>query len=41
MYAAIPGPRLQAICESLRTIMDANNTLEQYHELRKRELATQ
>ena len=41
MYAALPGPRLLAICESLRTIMDANNTLEQYHELRKRELATQ
>jgi uncharacterized protein (DUF169 family) len=41
MYAAIPGPRLQAICESLRTIVDANSTLEQYYELRKRELATQ
>ena len=41
LYAAIPGRWLQAICESLRTIVDANNTLEQYHELRKRELATQ
>jgi uncharacterized protein (DUF169 family) len=41
IYAAIPGRWLQAICESLRTIVDANNTLEQYHELRKRELATQ
>ncbi len=41
LYAAIPGRWLQAICESLRLIVDANNTLEQYHELRKRELATQ
>ena len=41
MYAAIPGRWLQAICETLRTIVDANSTLEQYHELRKRELATQ
>ena len=41
MYTAIPGRWLQAICESLRTIVDANNTLEQYYELRKRELATQ
>lgn len=41
LYAAIPGRWLLAICESLRTIVDANNTLERYHELRKRELATQ
>jgi uncharacterized protein (DUF169 family) len=41
LYAAIPGRWLQAIGESLRTIVEANSTLEQYHELRKRELATQ
>jgi uncharacterized protein (DUF169 family) len=41
IYAAIPGRWLQAICESLRAVVDANNALEQYHELRKRELATQ
>jgi uncharacterized protein (DUF169 family) len=41
LYAAIPGRSLQSVCEALRTIADANSTLEQYYELRKRELATQ
>jgi uncharacterized protein (DUF169 family) len=41
LYAVIPGRWLQSVCEALRTIVDANSTLEQYYQLRKRELATQ
>jgi uncharacterized protein (DUF169 family) len=38
LYVVIPGNRLAAIAEQAATIAQANDTLEQYHQQRRREL---
>lgn len=35
-YVAIPGPHVDALVNSLRTILTANNALEQFHRERSR-----
>jgi|SRR5579872_1344077 len=40
LYAAIPGKDLESLAEALQTVAQANATLRQYHEDRRRQMAT-
>ena len=40
LYAAIPGKALEQVLEALRTVISANQTLTQYHQARRAQIAT-
>jgi uncharacterized protein (DUF169 family) len=40
LYAAIPGKALEEVLEALRTVVSANETLAQFHQARRAQLAS-
>jgi uncharacterized protein (DUF169 family) len=39
-YIAIPGTALEAVCERLKTVLNANAALAQFHHQRKMQFTT-